>query len=280
LKSLFYKCCNLQHAPVTVLSVFDGPGRPRDKRGIRRIRNNPRHLTALLKQLLTSFGYYHYTAPGEAEAELAQLNKLGFIDVVITEDSDTLAFGATCVLRTSGFVHFIHGLPYVTDPAEIYTSASIASHPVDLDEDGLLLFALLVGGDYDRGVPQCGHKIAHGLARCGFGRELRQILTAPNHANDLERTLAAWRSALKSELTTNSSDFLDKRHPKLAGNIGGDFPNLDIVKLYTNSLTSRSSDFTGTAPDPSLWIPCEPCVHEVATFASHTLDGRESFWTV
>jgi 5'-3' exonuclease len=49
-------------------------------------------------------------APGEAEAELAQLNKLGFIDVVITEDSDALAFGATCVLRTSGFVHFIHGL--------------------------------------------------------------------------------------------------------------------------------------------------------------------------
>lgn len=46
-------------------------------------------------------------APGEAEAELAQLNKLGFIDVVITEDSDTLAFGATCVLRTSGLVYFM-----------------------------------------------------------------------------------------------------------------------------------------------------------------------------
>jgi Holliday junction resolvase YEN1 len=156
--------------------------------------------------------------------------------------------------------------PYVTDPAEIYTSASIASHPVYLDEDGLLLFALLVGGDYDHGVPQCGHKIACGLARCGFGRELRQMLTAPNHANDLERTLAAWRSALKSKLTTNSSGFLDKCHPKLVGNIGGDFPNLDIVKLYTNPLTSWSSDFTGTAPDPSLWIPYEPCVHEVATF--------------
>jgi 5'-3' exonuclease len=43
-------------------------------------------------------------APGEAEAELAQLNRLGFIDAVISEDSDTIVFGAPCVIRTSGFV--------------------------------------------------------------------------------------------------------------------------------------------------------------------------------
>lgn len=182
-----------------------------------------------------------------------------------------------CALRGSSisFMGCLAGLntesnilisPYVTDPAKIYTSASIASHPVYLDEDGLLLFALLVGGDYDRGISQCGHKIAHGLARCGFGRELRQILTTSDHADELENTLAAWRTALKRELTTNSSGFLDKRHPKLADNINGDFPNLDIIELYTNPLTSWSSSFAGAPPDPSLWIPREPVVHEVAAF--------------
>ena len=38
------------------------------------------------------------TGPGKAEAELALLNKLGIIDIIITDDSDALVFGATCVM--------------------------------------------------------------------------------------------------------------------------------------------------------------------------------------
>lgn len=38
-------------------------------------------------------------APGEAEAELAYLNQHGFIDAVVTNDSDTFVFGAKCVLK-------------------------------------------------------------------------------------------------------------------------------------------------------------------------------------
>jgi Holliday junction resolvase YEN1 len=38
-------------------------------------------------------------APGEAEAELAQLNKAGIIDIVLSDDSDVLLFGATHIMR-------------------------------------------------------------------------------------------------------------------------------------------------------------------------------------
>jgi 5'-3' exonuclease len=38
-------------------------------------------------------------APGEAEAELAELNSRGIIDAVLTKDSDTLVFGAQYVIR-------------------------------------------------------------------------------------------------------------------------------------------------------------------------------------
>jgi Holliday junction resolvase YEN1 len=38
-------------------------------------------------------------APGEAEAELAYLNRWGSIDAIYTKDGDALAFGATTVLR-------------------------------------------------------------------------------------------------------------------------------------------------------------------------------------
>ena len=43
-------------------------------------------------------------APGEAEAELAQLNKLGIIDAVLTDDGDALVFGAETVITTLVFL--------------------------------------------------------------------------------------------------------------------------------------------------------------------------------
>jgi Holliday junction resolvase YEN1 len=38
-------------------------------------------------------------APGEAEAELASMSRLGIVDAIITEDSDAIVFGATTILR-------------------------------------------------------------------------------------------------------------------------------------------------------------------------------------
>jgi Holliday junction resolvase YEN1 len=42
-----------------------------------------------------------YQAPGEAEAELAYLNQILAIDLVLTSDSDVFLFGATHVIRRS-----------------------------------------------------------------------------------------------------------------------------------------------------------------------------------
>ncbi|KAJ7805670.1 PIN domain-like protein [Mycena olivaceomarginata] len=260
LETIFYQLCNLLEAPVTPVFVFDGPGRPAVKRGIRRVRNNPLWIINHLKELLTAFGYHFIRfaldlsgAPGEAEAELAQLNRLGFIDAVISEDSDTIVFGAPCVIRTSG--------PYVIDASQIYTSAAISAHPLYLDDDGLLLFVLLVGGDYDRGLAHCGPKIATALAQCGFGRDLRRILTTFGGA-ELQEELGLWREALKAELKSNVSGHLDKRYPKLANEVNSSFPNLDVAELYMDPLTSWSSP----APETSEWIPREPHVDQVSSF--------------
>jgi len=38
-------------------------------------------------------------APGEAEAELAFLNRTGVIDAVLSDDVDTFVFGGTTVVR-------------------------------------------------------------------------------------------------------------------------------------------------------------------------------------
>ena len=61
-----------------------------------------------------------------------------------------------------------------TEHTYTYTSSAIASNPtVALSQDGLILIALLRGGDYDTvGLPNCGPNVAHALARCGFGESL------------------------------------------------------------------------------------------------------------
>lgn len=40
-----------------------------------------------------------HQAPGEAEAELAMLNRRGDIDIVITDDVDCLLYGATTISK-------------------------------------------------------------------------------------------------------------------------------------------------------------------------------------
>ena len=40
-----------------------------------------------------------FQAPGEAEADLAELNRRNHIDAIFSEDNDNLVFGARCVIR-------------------------------------------------------------------------------------------------------------------------------------------------------------------------------------
>ena len=51
----------------------------------------------ILCQVLKTKNIECIVAPYEADAQLAYLNKIGHVDGVITEDSDLLAFGASCI---------------------------------------------------------------------------------------------------------------------------------------------------------------------------------------
>ncbi|KAK7027616.1 PIN domain-like protein [Favolaschia claudopus] len=261
----FFKLAQVSRVPATFVWAFDGFGKPQFKRG-KRVLAQPQQLIEGLKEVIKAFGHYAHQAPGEAEAELAQMNKLGFIDAVITEDSDAFIFGADCVIRKLG--------ADIEKNIQIFHSRVLKVASVGLDEDGLLLYVLLAGGDYDDGVPGCGAVNAQALARCGFGQRLRQILVS--YAGKLrDRELAVWRDQIRAELRTNASNLLKNKQAKLAKQIPDSFPSSRVVDLYTSPYTSWSFKYMGQAPQVEAWVPREPNIHALATFARDRLNWDE-----
>lgn len=118
----------------------------------------------------------------------------------------------------------------------------------------ILLLALMSGGDYSNGVPNCGVSIVKALVQCGYGKRLLLILTYLRDA-ELEQALQGWLDHMKQELLTNSKGFLSSSKPELANGLTLDFVNPTIRALYTDPATSWSSH---GPPDDSLWIAQEP----------------------
>ncbi|KAG5636355.1 hypothetical protein H0H81_008303, partial [Sphagnurus paluster] len=85
----------------------------------------------------------------------------------------------------------------------IYTAERVIG--VGFSRGALILYALLAGGDYDKGVHGFGLKNALGLVRCGFGDALIQ---AYDSNGPLQSFLVQWRKDMNAELDTNSRGFL------------------------------------------------------------------------
>ena len=113
LRTLFFRLARLLKLPFLPLFVFDGPMRPDVKRG-KSINKQPHWMIEGMKTIVEAFGFewrtvrilavvfdidlIHSKAPGEAEAELAYLNRIGVIDAVLSDDVDTLVFGARMII--------------------------------------------------------------------------------------------------------------------------------------------------------------------------------------
>ena len=107
-------------------------------------------------------------APGEAEAECALLQREGIVDAVLSEDVDTLMFGSGLTLRNWSSEG--RGNKSPTHVSAYYSKATKVGKS-GLDREGMILVALMSGGDYiTEGIPGCGIKAACEAARAGFGK--------------------------------------------------------------------------------------------------------------
>ena len=179
--------------------------------------------------MLKLFGFPFHTAPGEAEAECAHLQKEGIVDAVLSEDIDTLMFGSGLTMRNWSS-EASRGNKSPTH-VNIYEAQAIKNGKSGLDRDAMILVALMSGGDYiPAGIPGCGIKIACQAAKAGFGGDLCKLSRKGSIG------LRQFRERLEYELRTNESGYFRTRHKAL--HIPDNFPDKAVLGYYTHPAVS------------------------------------------
>ncbi|KAF8575520.1 PIN domain-like protein [Ramaria rubella] len=121
----------------------------KQKRG-KTVRANEHWIIDNLKQILEAFGFNYRMAHGEAEAELAYLNTSGDINAVWSDNIDCFLFGAVTVMHNTPAALSKRDVKKERQFMEVYSSKDIAENgDIGLTQGGLILIALLCGGDYD-----------------------------------------------------------------------------------------------------------------------------------
>ncbi|UNI16125.1 hypothetical protein JDV02_002592 [Purpureocillium takamizusanense] len=230
IRTLFYRLVRLMGTPVQPVFVFDGPNKPVFKRNKRSGRGDG-VATAQAKQLIRLFGFAVHDAPGEAEAECALLQQHGIVDAVLSEDVDTIMFGCTKTLRNWSAEGKTSKTP---THVSLYDVSDPKIAELGLDRQGMVLIALMSGGDYlPDGIPGCGVKVAYEAAKAGFGRSICTLKASDTNG------IRDWRESLTHELRTNEQGHFRTKHRALV--IPEDFPNIEVLRYYTHPVVSPRS---------------------------------------
>ncbi|KAJ4862831.1 XPG i-region domain-containing protein [Trichoderma breve] len=163
--------------------------------------------------LLRLFGIPYITAPMEAEAQCAELVRLGMVDGIVTDDSDTFLFGGTRVYK-----NMFNSNKFV----ECYVGADLDKE-MSLSRDQLISLAQLLGSDYTEGLPGVGPVTAV------------EILSEFPGKDGLDR-FREWRKFRKSQAT------------KLFLPLG--FPSPAVYEAYLHPMVDSSTEpFQWGVPD-------------------------------
>lgn len=231
LRILFYRSLRLLRQSIEPLFVFDGPHKPPFKRNKKITQSGGSALQLAAIELFDLLGFPYITAPGEAEAECALLQKEGLVDAVLSEDVDTLMFGCTMHLRSWGPENAKS--KGTATHVDVYRANEIKSGASGLDREGMVLVALMSGGDYlPAGIPNCGIKIACEAARAGFSSDLARIDQKDS------ASIRGWKQRLQHELNTNESKYFRTKHKTLE--VPDNFPDRAAMYYYTNPVVSTS----------------------------------------
>jgi hypothetical protein len=187
---------------------------------------------------------------------------------------DTFVFGATTVIRN----------PSVNLPSNAANPALNCAGKKDanwsrvftfphkklpqLTREGLILFAILRGGDYHSGIDGCGPKIASGIACTPLATRLFQIAsTLPID----QEALSIWRLDLCQELKTNASGLLPNKCLSLSRKVPLDFPPIDVLTTYVHPITSQTHKGAFSRNKPLTWSN-DPDLAKIAALCERSFE--------
>ncbi|KAJ3965675.1 PIN domain-like protein [Lentinula raphanica] len=240
LAQLFKRFCQFHRAGVQCTLVFDGPQRASHKRG-RAVITDPAYEPLLYRQardLSQLFGFNVHQAAGDAEAELAEMNRRGFVDAVLTTDSDSFALGTPRIMTVA-----TEACTETRLIVNIYEMSKIQTE-LGLTRDSFIFFAFLAGNDYDNGVPGIGIQTVSALLQAGLGLSLVTSYArwSPS-ANLLATYFQELKRVLVTELRENRRKKLRSCLPAAAEALNrSQFPSPISMMAYLDPPTTWSND--------------------------------------
>ncbi|KAG2125156.1 XPG I-region-domain-containing protein, partial [Suillus clintonianus] len=198
-------------------------------------------------------------AAGEAEAQLALMNRAGVIDTIMTDDSDVFVFSGKTVLRNSTFS---------ADTIKIYTAGAIQDQ-IDycLTGDAFITMAICCGGDYDKasfdlnGLLGCRCEIALGLVWCMDNSMLHSAACSSNQ----DRVLDQWRNISQYHLLSDPTGRMGRSHPALSCSLSESFPSVDVINLYAYPAVTSLAELA------KLQLPAPPDLAQLTSVIQQLL---------
>ncbi|KAI5970561.1 RAD2 [Candida margitis] len=183
-----------------------------------------------VQELLKRFGIPYITAPMEAEAQCAELLRIGLVDGIITDDSDCFLFGGDRIYK-----NMFNQKQFV----ECYIKEDIETN-VGLSRENLIELAMLLGSDYTQGIKGIGPVLAvEILAEFGSLKRLKSWFDERTKTTKLDQTSL---TPLQKSLTTRI------KNGKLF--LPDNFPNKVVFDAYTHpEVDSDKSEFKWGIPN-------------------------------
>lgn len=183
--------------------------------------------------LLRLFGIPYITAPMEAEAQCAELVRLGIVDGIVTDDSDTFLFGGTRVYK-----NMFNSNKFV----ECYIGNDLEKD-LSLSRQQLISLAHLLGSDYTEGLP-------------GVGPVTAVEIISEFPGKDGLSDFRAWWTDVQSQSRPKSEDASNPFRKKFRRSqatklfLPPGFPNLAVDDAYLNPEVDNSAEaFQWGVPD-------------------------------
>ncbi|KAK3047327.1 DNA repair protein rad2 [Extremus antarcticus] len=193
------------------------------------------------QQLLRLFGLPYVTAPMEAEAQCAELVKMGLVDGIVTDDSDCFLFGGTRIYK-----NMFNQAKFV----ECYLTSDLEKE-FDLTRDKMISVAQLLGSDYTEGLPGIGPVTA------------LEIISEFPSLNDFKD----WLSGVQMNTITKADDAGNSFRKKFHRNAA----KLFLPPAFPDTRVEAAYKFPDVDADPEQFQWGVPDLHALRNFLMATI---------